>query len=75
MAGTRIGGIKTRDLNKELYGPDYYVQLGKKGAEAYKERLKQRIAKPRGFAANRELAREAGAKGGRLSRRGKKIND
>jgi capsid protein len=71
MAGSKEGGAKTRETNIAKYGEDYYKTLGKKGADAYIERQKQGIAKPRGFAANKELAKTAGAKGGYISRRTK----
>lgn len=70
MAGTKEGSMKTAATNIERYGEDFYRELGIKGAKAYIERQKQGIAKPRGFAANRELARKAGAIGGAKSRRG-----
>lgn len=61
MAGTSIGGIKAAITNKAKHGEDFYVRMGRLGG-----------AKSRGggFAANRELAREAGRKGGRKSKRG-----
>ena len=48
--------------SKELYGSDFYAKIGAKGGKK---------GKTGGFAANRELARIAGAKGGRISRRSK----
>jgi uncharacterized protein len=63
MAGTKEGGKAARDKNKELYGDDFYVKIGAMGGKK---------GKTGGFYANRELARIAGAKGGRKSRRGKK---
>lgn len=47
---------------KQLYGDDFYRKIGSKGGQ-------QKPCKPRGFAANLALARIAGAKGGRVSRR------
>lgn len=47
---------------KQLYGDDFYRKIGSKGGQ-------QKPCKPRGFAANLALARIAGAKGGRASRR------
>ena len=62
MSGTKAGGLKAAKKNIERYGDDFYRMIGSKGG--------QRIpTKPRGFAANIELARAAGAKGGRKSRR------
>lgn len=62
MAGTKDGGKHAANTNKQRHGKDFYKRIGSKGG-----------AKSRGggFSANRELARKAGAKGGRISRRGK----
>ena len=62
MAGTKAGGLKARDTNINRHGEDFYRKIGAKGG---------RNGHTGGFAANRELARIAGAKGGRISRRGK----
>lgn len=64
MAGTKIGGKKASTTNREKYGSDFYREIGRKGG---------RNGHTGGFAANPELARIAGAKGGRLSRRGKAL--
>jgi uncharacterized protein len=64
MSGTQAGGIKARDTNKKKYGNDFYSKMGAIGGK--KTGIK-------GFALNRELARTAGAKGGKLSRRGRAI--
>jgi general stress protein YciG len=63
MAGTKAGGQAAAATNKAKYGPDFYAKIGAKGGQ---------IGKTGGFFANRELARLAGAKGGRISRRTKK---
>lgn len=53
MAGNRTGAVKTRD--KMLANdPDHYRKIGAIGGRALV---------PKGFAANPELAREAGHKG------------
>ncbi len=62
MAGTVQGGKAAAATNKAKYGKDFYAKIG---AEAGK------LGKTGGFAANREPARLAGAKGGRVSRRTK----
>lgn len=62
MSGTLEGGRKARDKNYKRYGEDFYRNIGRKGGTAPTN-------KPKGFAANPELARTAGAKGGRKSRR------
>lgn len=61
MAGTRAGGLKAAKMNIELHGKDFYREIGRKGG---------RNGHTGGFAANRELAKIAGAKGGSISRRG-----
>ncbi len=66
MAGTKEGGKKAAAKNKELYGKDFYASIGAKGGKK---------GRTGGFAANRELARIAGAKGGRISRRSKTSSD
>lgn len=65
MAGTKDGGKAAAATNKAKYGADFYAKIGAKGGEK---------GHTGGFFANRELARAAGAKGGRISRRGKKID-
>lgn len=61
MPGTVQGGKKAAETNKERYGKDFYARIGTVGGK---------IGRTGGFYANRELARIAGAKGGRKSRRG-----
>lgn len=62
MVGTSAGGIKCRETNYKKYGKDFYRNIGREGG------IK---GKNGGFASNPELARLAGAKGGKKSRRGK----
>ena len=64
MAGTTAGGAKAAATNKNKYGKDFYARIGAMGGK---------LGHTGGFYANRELARKAGAKGGRISRRGKKV--
>ena len=61
MVGTKVGGMKAAKTNRELHGDDFYQKIGSKGGQA---------GHTGGFAANHELARIAGAKGGSVSRRG-----
>ena len=63
MAGTKVGGQAAATTNKKKYGSDFYAKIGQKGG-----RVKGTKG---GFAANPELAKIAGAKGGRISRRRK----
>jgi hypothetical protein len=62
MAGNREGGRKASITNKLRHGEDFYSRIGRKGGHN---------GHTGGFASNPELARRAGAKGGRISRRGK----
>jgi general stress protein YciG len=64
MAGTKAGGVKAALTNKTKHGSDFYAKIGAKGGKN---------GRTGGFAANPELARIAGAKGGRISRRTKKV--
>lgn len=64
MAGTVAGGKAAAATNKRIHGADFYARIGAIGG---------RKGKTGGFYANRELARIAGAKGGRKSRRGKAV--
>jgi len=62
MPGTKAGGLKTAQTNYEKYGKDFYRNIGKKGGKN---------GHTGGFAANPALAKIAGAKGGKVSKRGK----
>jgi general stress protein YciG len=64
MAGTKKGGEAAASTNKKKYGADFYAKIGAMGGKK---------GRTGGFFANRELAREAGRKGGRISRRTKKV--
>ena len=61
MAGTKAGGLKTAQTNKLKYGEDFYKRLGAIGGTK---------SHNGGFYGNPELAREAGRKGGKKSKRG-----
>lgn len=72
MPGTKAGGLKAAKTNKEKHGKDFYKNIGRKGG-------KQIPKRPRGFASDvvgkdgltgAERSRIAGAKGGKISRRG-----
>jgi general stress protein YciG len=63
MAGTKEGGRAAAATNKSKYGADFYAKIGSMGGKK---------GRTGGFYADRELARIAGAKGGRISRRTKK---
>lgn len=62
MPGTKEGGLKAKLTNLKRQGPDYYARIGRLGGMA---------GHTGGFAANPELAKIAGRKGGMKSKRGK----
>ncbi len=64
MPGTVIGGKRAAGTNKARHGKDFYARIGAIGG---------RKGHTGGFAANRELARAAGRKGGLISRRRKAV--
>lgn len=61
MSGTLEGGRKAAITNKERYGDEFYRNIGRRGGQN---------GHTGGFASDPERARWAGAKGGRISRRG-----
>lgn len=61
MSGTKAGGMKAAATNKAKYGEGFYARIGRMGGQN---------GHTGGFASNPELARIAGAIGGRKSRRG-----
>lgn len=63
MSGTTQGGKLAAAKMKDKYGDDFYKRIGSIGGK--------NGSAGKGFAANRELARRAGAKGGRISKRTK----
>lgn len=67
MAGSLERGIKMRQTMIEKLGSveavsKYYAEIGKRGGSAR--------SSSKGFGSDKERARLAGAKGGRISRRG-----
>lgn len=60
MAGTKAGGEKAAKTTIERHGKDFYAKIGAKGG---------RNGHTGGFASNPDLAKVAGAKGGRISTR------
>jgi len=60
MSGTSDGGKRAAKTNQMRHGRDFYARIGAIGGAK---------GTTGGFAANRELARIAGAKGGSISRR------
>ncbi len=73
MAGTKAGGKLAAKTNKTKYGTDFYAKIGAKGGS---------LGRSGGFASSkvgddgltgRQRAAIAGAQGGRISRRPKKV--
>lgn len=56
----RAAGLKAKQTILARHGDNYYARIGKKGGSRTDTR-------PKGFEADRALARIAGAKGGRAS--------
>lgn len=74
MAGTKAGGAKAAKTNMKRHGRDFYARIGAKGGRsgntggfASEEKGEDGLTGP-------ERARIAGAKGGKISRRGPVIN-
>lgn len=69
MAGTKAGGKAAAITNKAKYGDDFYGKIGAQGGK---------ISKTGGFyhsmVNGHTWHKEAGAKGGRISRRSAKLN-
>ncbi len=69
MSGSKIGGLKTAQTNKERRGADYYREIGRIGGS-------RTNTKPKGFAYAQANGLtwhiEAGRKGGKISKRSKK---
>lgn len=77
MAGTKAGGIAARETNIKKHGADYYARIGAMGGKnsntggfAYDGRTmaEKLLGRPKHGA---RLAKIAGARGGRISRRSK----
>lgn len=59
----RAAGLKAKKTIISEHGGDYYAKIGRKGGS-------QTNTRPKGFEADRALARIAGAKGGAARRKG-----
>ena len=62
MGGTKAGGLKAKETNLKRNGKDFYKRIGALGGK---------VGGMKGFALNPELAKRAGRKGGKISKRGK----
>ena len=58
----RASGLKAKRTIIAAHGKDYYARIGRKGGS-------QTDTRPKGFEADRALARIAGAKGGSATRK------
>lgn len=61
MSGTKEGGKKAAITNMQKHGKEFYSNIGRKGGKN---------GHTGGFYNNPDRAREAGSKGGKISRRG-----
>ena len=66
MAGSKFGALKAKNTIYKKYGKDYFKNIGAIGGSR---------GHTGGFASNPALARLAGEKGGRISKRGKAKNE
>jgi general stress protein YciG len=71
MAGTTEGGRKAAITNRARYGKRFYQLIGRIGGSA----TFAECGTIKGFARNPELAKIAGAKGGKVGKRGKAIGE
>ena len=62
MTQTKEGARRAVETTKRIHGSDFYARIGKKGGQN---------GHTGGFASNIALAKEAGRKGGKKSKRGK----
>lgn len=79
MAGTRAGGIKAAQKNKLRHGDDFYKNIGHIGGQkgttggfASGWKCDGKCNLDHKFGLDHKVAKCAGYKGGRISRRGKK---
>lgn len=78
MSGTKIGGLRAAQTNKERYGADWYSKIGRKGGQigrtggfAARLRCDGNCDLDNMFGLEHRKAQCAGYKGGRISRRNK----
>ena len=70
MPGTRAGGLRAAATNYERHGSDFYKRIGKKGGECGNTGGFASTAVGRDGLTGAQRAKIAGAKGGRICRRG-----
>lgn len=76
MAGTKAGGLKAAQTNKEKYGSEFYANIALKAQESWEKNGR----KPRGFAVATNYPLDdprhpanCGKIGGTISKRGKSV--
>ena len=75
MTGTKAGGQKAARTNKKLYGDGFYARIGKRGGQnGHTGGFASDVVGKDGLTGY-ERARIAGAKGGKISHRTKKVNN
>ncbi len=73
MAGTKAGGDAAARTNVNKYGKDFYARIGKIGGEKGRTGGFASDKKGEDGLTGRERAAIVGARGGRVSRRTKKV--
>jgi hypothetical protein len=73
MAGTKNGGRAAATTNKKKYGADFYARIGAAGGKKGRTGGFASSKKGDDGLTGRERAALAGARGGRISRRTKKV--
>lgn len=70
MAGTRLGGLKAAETNKQRHGSDFYKKIGKSGGTESRGGGWSMNGDPEHDEAIRAHAAAMGSIGGKMSRRG-----
>lgn len=73
MAGTKIGGKKTAITNIKRYGEDYYRNMGSIGGKRSRTGGFASMKVGKDGLTGKQRAVQAGYKGGKISRRSKKL--
>lgn len=73
MAGTKEGGKKAAQTNKEKYGDNFYAKIGRKGGHNGHEGGFASTCVGKDGLTGAERARKVGAIGGKISKRGKAL--
>lgn len=73
MAGTAAGARRAAETNKKLYGEDFYKNIGRRGGQKGTTGGFASTKKGEDGLTGPERAKLAGAKGGKISKRGKAV--